>query len=162
MMRLEHYIIQKDKLRSYLGGFLVGSLMTFVRHFLLNNFLNSMHRAEHKKLDKRFGWLTNNNEMISKIQYFWNCYDNNSFSISNEQSALFSRNKWFMNLSKITIPTEIQCLLQLGNNFSSFDLKKNCFELIKSIKNNVKSLSNTCVLDLSNLCYTENSLHEIS
>ena len=128
--------------------------------------------------------------MISKIQYFWNCYDNNSFSndlplgvfknynsskvdikpssfsISNEQSALFSRNKWFMNLSKITIPTEIQCLLQLGNNFSSFNLKKNYFELIKSIENNVKSLSNTCVLDLSNLCYifcyTENILHKIS
>ena len=31
-----------------------------------------------------------------------------SFSISNEQSTLFSiRNKWFINLSKIIIPTEI-------------------------------------------------------
>jgi len=55
-----------------------------------------MSRDERKRFDKKMVWLINkyNNEMISKIkliQYFWNCFDNNSFSFSkNSPSGMFN------------------------------------------------------------------------
>lgn len=48
-----------------------------------------------------------------------------------------------MNLSSINIPHNIQCLLQLGDNFSlsSNNKKRIINEFIKNIENNIKKLS---------------------
>jgi len=47
------------------------------------------------------------------------------------------RKNWLVNLSSVNIPQDIQCLLQLGENFSLplFNKKKIIIELIKSVEN---------------------------
>ncbi|XP_032685326.1 uncharacterized protein LOC116850787, partial [Odontomachus brunneus] len=51
--------------------------------------------------------------------------------------------KWFLNLSSIDIPTNIQGLLQLGNGFSvpPTNEKSTLIECIKHLENNMRSLS---------------------
>jgi len=61
-----------------------------------------------------------------------------------EKSSLSSiRNNWFVNLSTLDILYDIQCLFQLGQNFSlsSNNCKKNIIELIKIVENNIKKLN---------------------
>jgi len=52
------------------------------------------------------------------------------------------RKKWFINLSSFFIPTNVQCLLQLGNNFSlpETNKKKMTIEFIKNIESNINKL----------------------
>ena len=59
------------------------------------------------------------------------------------------RNKWFLNLSSTTVPTNIQCLLQLGENFSLPINNKRVviFEFIKNIERNIKKFP--CPLQLA-------------
>jgi len=51
-------------------------------------------------------------------------------------------NKWFINLSHVSIPQNVQKLLQLGQNFSlpSTNIKNNIIQLIKNIENNIIKL----------------------
>jgi len=61
------------------------------------------------------------------------------FSYTNHDSSLTTiRNKWFVNLSNINIPHDVQYLLQLDENFSMPTNKKNnvVIEFIKSIECN--------------------------
>ena len=56
---------------------------------------------------------------------------------------LFSlRENWFVNLSSISIPEEIQSLLQLGDNFSLpfYNTDKLTIEFIKNVENNIHKL----------------------
>ncbi|KYN22657.1 hypothetical protein ALC57_04947, partial [Trachymyrmex cornetzi] len=57
-----------------------------------------------------------------------------------------------INLSNVTIPKKVQCLLQMGNNFAlpSYNIRKNCIELIKNLENNVKNLGNKAILIVRN------------
>jgi len=60
--------------------------------------------------------------------------------INHDSSLTTIRNKWFVNLSNINIPHDVQCLLQLGENFSMPTNKKDnvVIEFIKSIECNTK------------------------
>jgi len=51
-------------------------------------------------------------------------------------------NKWFINFSHCKIPEKVQCLLQLGQNFSTpnFNMNNNIIQLIKNIENNIIKL----------------------
>lgn len=57
------------------------------------------------------------------------------------QPFLHLRENWFVNLSTVSIPRDVQVLLQLGENFSlpSFNLDKLTMELIKNLENNLRS-----------------------
>jgi len=62
-----------------------------------------------------------------------------TFSINDNSSLTFLtsiKNNWFINLFLIDIPHDIQCLLQLRENFSLFpyNVKNNTIELIKNIE----------------------------
>jgi len=50
--------------------------------------------------------------------------------------------KWFINLSHHNIPRQVQCLLQLGQNFSMpvINIKNSITQLIKNIENNIIKL----------------------
>jgi len=71
----------------------------------------------------------------------------------NDNSFLtFIRNNWFINLFLIDIPHDIQCLFQLGQNFSfSSNVKNNTIELIKNIENNSKKLNIDIQSNIRNL-----------
>ncbi|KYQ53742.1 hypothetical protein ALC60_07325 [Trachymyrmex zeteki] len=61
----------------------------------------------------------------------------NSFPSQNNSSSLTTiRKKWFINLSSVEIPHNIQCFLQLGENFALPFNNKNkiIFECIKSVE----------------------------
>jgi len=66
-----------------------------------------------------------------------------TFPIDHNSSLTSIRKNWFLNLSSISIPFEVQCLLQLGQNFSlpTLNIKYNVLELIKNIENNIKKLN---------------------
>jgi len=55
-------------------------------------------------------------------------------------------NKWFVNLSSVTIPTEMQQLLQLGDRFAlptmNSNLHNTIIEIIKQTENNIINLEN--------------------
>jgi len=83
------------------------------------------------------------------------------------------RDKWLINWSKIDIPHNIKCLLQLGQNFAmpATDIKKNIIELIKNIENNINKLnidiqslirnnSLPIIKKLFNRCSQKNKMHE--
>jgi len=79
-----------------------------------------------------------NNQQILEINI------NPSKIPSDKNSSLVTtRNKWFKNLSNVDIPFNVQCLLQLGQNFSlpAFNTKNNIIEMIKNIENNIKKLN---------------------
>jgi len=70
--------------------------------------------------------------------------DPSNFSEHLPTSSLSSiRNNWFLNLSSVTIPPQIQCLLQLGENFSlpNNNKKEMILENIKDVENNIKKLT---------------------
>ncbi|XP_071642143.1 uncharacterized protein [Temnothorax longispinosus] len=74
-------------------------------------------------------------------------------SFVDTQSTFMQINdKWFVNLSSTVIPKDIQCLLQLGNNFSLPVTNKNSvmIEFIKSIENNLKKHSLTHQIAIRN------------
>ena len=52
------------------------------------------------------------------------------------------RNKWFFNLSSVYIPTNIQCLLQLGDNFVLLlsGGRTVVMEFMKNVENNIRKL----------------------
>jgi len=62
------------------------------------------------------------------------------------------KNKWFINLSNNVIPKNIQCLLQFDSTFllPSYNAKRNCFEFIRSIENNIKKLGKVVLLEVRN------------
>jgi len=70
---------------------------------------------------------------IDPIHYF-NTINSSPFDSVND--------KWFINLSHVEIPYNVQRLLQLGQNFSilSTNTKNNIIQLIKNIENNVINL----------------------
>jgi len=79
-----------------------------------------------------------NNQQISEINI------NPPKIPSDKKSSLDTiRNKWFKNLSNVDIPFNVQCLLQLRQNFSlpAFNTKNNIIEMIKNIENNIKKLN---------------------
>jgi len=80
----------------------------------------------------------NNNQKIFEIEL-------NPHNHHNKNSNHFLNsinNKWFINLSHTNIPHKVQCLLQLGQNFSlpSINTKNNIIQLIKNIENNIIKL----------------------
>ncbi|XP_039309325.1 uncharacterized protein LOC120358632 [Solenopsis invicta] len=62
------------------------------------------------------------------------------------------RDKWLSNLSSTDIPEDIQCFLQLGDNFSlpCNNYKNILFEFIKSIENNIKKLPDSTRSEIRN------------
>jgi len=66
-----------------------------------------------------------------------------TFPTDYNSSLTAIKKNWFLNLSSIDIPFEVQCLLQLGQNFSlpTLNIKYNALELIKNIENNIKKLN---------------------
>jgi len=66
----------------------------------------------------------------------------NFTQINNGSSLENTKSKWFVNLSSHTIPNDVQCLLQLGSNFSlpSKNIKKDYLEMIKNLENNSNKL----------------------
>lgn len=76
-------------------------------------------------------WTTNVNHLRVEATSF------------NEEPSLSNINKgWFVNLSSIPIPKDIQSLLQLDDNFSLPDTDpiKLTTEFMKNIENNIKRL----------------------
>jgi len=69
--------------------------------------------------------------------------DPKNFPKLNNKSPLNTiNNKWFINLSNCNIPYEVQCLLQLGQNFSlpALNMNNNIIQLTKNIENNIIKL----------------------
>jgi len=66
----------------------------------------------------------------------------NVFQNVPSSSPVSIRNKWFINLSSLPISTNVECLLQLGNNFSlpEINKKKITIEFIKNIESNINKL----------------------
>jgi len=66
----------------------------------------------------------------------------NYSNILNTSSFDSINNKWFINLSHVSIPQNVQRLLQLGQNFSlpSTNTENNIIQLIKNIENNIIKL----------------------
>jgi len=60
--------------------------------------------------------------------------------------------KWFINLSHRNIPFEVQCLLQLGQNFSlpANNKNENIIQLIKNIENNIIKLHSDTQKEIRN------------
>jgi len=62
--------------------------------------------------------------------------------------------KWFVNLSSVTIPKEVQQLLQLGDRFAlptmNSNLHNTIIEIIKQTENNIINLKNICENDVRN------------
>jgi len=62
--------------------------------------------------------------------------------------------KWFVNLSNVTIPKEVQQLLQLGDRFSlptmNSNLHNTIIEIIKQTENNIINLKNICENEVRN------------
>lgn len=58
--------------------------------------------------------------------------------------------KWFINLSQVHIPTEVQSLIQLGEGFCLpvDNAERSCMEFVKHIEDNIMRLkiSNDCEL----------------
>jgi len=63
------------------------------------------------------------------------------------------KENWLINLTSITIPQEVHCLMQLGENFSLLSDKKekNIIELIKNIEGNTNKFDIDTQLTLKNL-----------
>jgi len=83
---------------------------------------------------------TENKQIIEiKIDpaHHYNTINSSPFNSVNE--------KWFINLSHVEIPYNVQRLLQLGQNFSipSTNTKNNIIQLIKNIENNIINLQQT-------------------
>jgi len=66
----------------------------------------------------------------------------------------FLDDKWFINLSGVTIPKEVQQLLQLGDRFAlptmNSNLHNTIIEIIKQTENNITNLKNICENDIRN------------
>ncbi|XP_018346175.1 PREDICTED: uncharacterized protein LOC108750859 [Trachymyrmex septentrionalis] len=62
-----------------------------------------------------------------------------SFTSHRSSSLTTVRNGWFLNLSSVSIPIDIQCFLQLGENFALplNDKRKIIFDCIKSVETGV-------------------------
>jgi len=127
------------------------------------NWLITKHNKDNLKLLKPIHYTytynhscsTDNNGNNCTLAYITNTHQQNyqssneirinpsEFAPSNNASALENiKSKWFVNLSNHTIPNDVQCLLQLGSNFSlpSRNTKKDCLELIKNLENNSNKL----------------------
>jgi len=90
--------------------------------------------------------------------------DPQSYSNTNKFSPLESiNNKWFLNLSHYNIPKKVQCLLQLGQNFSlpSLNINNNVNELIKNIENNIIKLHADIQTEIRNRFITNTQPHVI-
>lgn len=79
------------------------------------------------------------------------------FPIQDPKSSLhLPKNNWFINLTDNHIPTEVQCLLQLGGNFSlpipndSNNKKSLLIEFIKGIEHNNKKFNVATRLNIRN------------
>lgn len=65
---------------------------------------------------------------------------NQSSPVDNHSFLISLNNKWFVNLSSIYIPHDVQCLLQLGGRFSLPPYKNSrhaTFDFIKNIESNL-------------------------
>ena len=129
--------------------------------------MHSFYKSAHMKLEKKLNWLlkkSKKEEHIRPITY--SCilprdsksevkfkldtlpYSDHVVTISPpssvKQNDLTIRDNWFVNLSSISIPDNIQSLLQLGNNFSLPVRKLNNLttDFIKNIENNIWKLPN--------------------
>jgi len=82
--------------------------------------------------------LDNDNEDPIEI----NLDPENYVNFSNISLLDTTNNKWFINLSHCNIPEKVQCLLQLGQNFSipALNMNNNIIQVIKNIENNIKNL----------------------
>ncbi|XP_077270690.1 uncharacterized protein LOC143901933 [Temnothorax americanus] len=95
--------------------------------------------SEHRVLD-------NNNVTYSLVPFFNRSGQKIAINIDPKSfttpipSLMQLNDGWFVNLSSTDIPTDIQGLLQLGENFSLPGLKKDkvTIEFIKNIENNIK------------------------
>jgi len=104
--------------------------------------IKTAQSAEMRQHEKQFSFspptLHKENEQIIEVKIDPVHYSNKILS-----SPFDSVNdKWFINLSHFEIPYKVQCLLQLGQNFSipSTNTKNNIIQLIKNIENNIIKL----------------------
>jgi len=87
----------------------------------------------------------------------------------NASASIFDiQETWFLNLSNIQIPKEVQLLLQLGNNFNfpSTNIKQITLDLIKNIENSIEKLNKTSKIEARNkiiaIIENMNNIHNLN
>jgi len=106
------------------------------------------HEAELKKLRRVSYHYNNSFTFPSTHKISSHSFNSSKININIKPNIFFQkvpspspvsiRNKWFINLSSLPIPTNVQCLLQLGDNFSLPETNKKKWQL-----NSLKILSLT-------------------
>jgi len=102
-----------------------------------NSHSNVINNTKHFSFSPPPTLSTNEVNIINVNLYLLNYTNINKFNLLKSNN-----NKWFINLSQCNIPLKVQCLLQLGPNYSlpARNTNKNITQLIKNIENNIINL----------------------